>query len=138
MKTKATNQTFRVIAPAVLCLAALILFVAAPAAAQSFDRPDRETGLSSQQGWYDPSDWFDRGGPLDHESDWYDYSFDFGQRGMYGYYEPEAAAGSFGFQEEQRRSEFGPPGNVLEENYYTGEWYDRGGAFERWLDKPVS
>jgi hypothetical protein len=45
--------------------------------------------------WYDPSDWFNKGGNLPHESQWYRYTYGLvpanSTQGAYGYYPPMEA-----------------------------------------------
>jgi hypothetical protein len=73
-----------------------------------------------EEEWYDPSDWFDAGGGVDYERDWYNYTYnypyDYYGDGIYGYYDD----GGYGFYD-------------YENDYYTNDWYNREGEFEDWM-----
>lgn len=126
-----TLKAFGRVIPAVFGLAALAFIFAAPAAPAA-DRDELRT--SGDLEWYDPRDWFQRGGSVEHESDWFDYTFAYGQKGYYGFYGRHGEPLPFGYFGERPSNESELLFDEgLERNYYTNDWYNREGILEGWL-----
>jgi hypothetical protein len=136
---------FKRMVPALLGVAVLVLAASIPPAgavegdpvikrspAQMDRLPMQEQGFRPQ--WYDPRAWFERGGSLEHQSDWYDYTFAYGRPGARGYLGAHGEPPPFGYFGERSLDEDGLLyGRDIELNYYTNDWYNREGTLEGWL-----
>jgi hypothetical protein len=126
-----TIKTFRRMVPALYGLAALVLIFVVPAAG-AVERDEFRMG--GEQQWYDPRGWFERGGAVEHESDWFDYTFAYGQKGYYGFYGRHGEPLPFGYFGERDLNESPLQyDEYMERNYYTHDWYTREGTLEGWL-----
>ena len=126
-----TMKSLRRMVPAVIVLAALALIFAVPVAG-AVDRD--EFRMSGEPQWYDPRGWFERGGGVEHEADWFDYTFAYGQRGYDGFYGLHGEPLPFGYFGERPLDESTLLHDEdVERNYYTHDWYRREGILEGWL-----
>lgn len=121
------NRIVERLGPAILVLAVFSIVFTAPGVPRA-----NGAGFPMDQGaWYDPADWFIRGGPLWNEADWYHFTYNWGEDmamssphgyfpGTYGYYGEEG----YGLAPEIVRG--------LEHNYYTKDWFYEGNDFADW------
>lgn len=124
-------KSFNRMVPAFFWLAALVLVFAVPVAGAV---EENEFRMGGEQQWYDPRGWFERGGSVEHESDWFDYTFAYGQKGYYGFYGRHGEPLPFGYFGERPLSESRfLYDESMERNYYTDDWYRREGILEGWL-----
>lgn len=125
------NYFLKRMVPAVLGVAAMVLSFAVPTAG-AIERHPMQMGFQPQ--WYDPQAWFERGGPLQHEADWYDYTFAYTQKGVHGYLGAYGEPLPFGYFEDRSLKE---PAlhydSGMDLNYYTTDWYNREGMLEQWF-----
>lgn len=130
MESYSFLKTLRRTVPAVFGLTVLVLIFVVPSVG-AMEPGNMDMGFEPK--WYDPHAWFERGGSLEHESDWYDYTFAYRQPGVQGW----GAHGEpvpFGYFGERPLNE---PAlsydRAMERNYYTSDWYNREGMLEQWL-----
>lgn len=137
-------HSFKRVIPAVLGSAALVLFFAVPMAGaiegeDMMPRHQRQmetdqTQMGFEPHWYDSRAWFEKGGDLEHEADWYDYTFAYRQPAVHDAWGRHGERLPFGYFGERPLDETGLYYDQdIELNYYTTDWYNREGMLEGWL-----
>jgi len=132
-RTMVRNVKFVRVVSSLFMLAAFGLIISAPVAG-AVDRGELRMSGDRNMQWYDPRDWFEHGGSVERESDWFDYTFAYGQRGYYGFYGRHGEPLPFGYFGERPMDESRfLYDEDMERNYYTHDWYRREGMLESWL-----
>lgn len=132
MERNATIPFGRMVS-ALFALAVFGLIISVPIAG-AVDRGEFRMGGDRDMQWYDPRGWFEQGGSVERESDWFDYTFAYGQKGYYGFYGRHGEPLPFGYFGERPANESGfLYDEDMERNYYTHDWYRREGMLESWL-----
>ena len=91
----------------------------------AWSQTDRQ---AEAQEWYDPSDWFDSDDEVEHQEDWFGYTF--GYSGPESFYERNKVLGYY--EEDEGVERPGDASGVMQfdYDYYTKEWWNEEGGLE--------